>query len=141
MQLHDLQGKKKRGKRVGRGGKRGTFSGRGTKGQRARAGHRIRPQLRDVLKKIPKKRGYRFTSFRLRPLVVNVNTLERAYAAGETVSPQTLVEKGVLSKKSGAYPVVKILGKGTITKKVMVEGCEVSASAKAMIETAGGEIK
>ena len=141
MQLHDLQGKKKRGKRVGRGGKRGTFSGRGTKGQRARAGRRIRPQLRDVLMKIPKKRGYRFTAFRARPAVVNVSALERVFQNGEIVSPKTLVEKRVLAKKSGAYPSVKILGTGELTKSITVEGCEVSASAKAKIEKAGGNVK
>ena len=142
MQLHTLQaGKSKKAKRVGRGGKRGTFSGRGTKGQRARAGHRIRPQLRDVLKKIPKKRGYRFTAFRVRPRVVNLKALESMFQEGDIVSPRTLVEKGILSKKGGAYPAVKILGTGSITKKITVEGCEVSASAKEKIEKAGGTIK
>ena len=64
MQTHQLKrnisNKKKRV--VGRGGKRGKTSGRGTKGQKARAGHRIRPALRDIIKKIPKLRGYRFSS-------------------------------------------------------------------------------
>lgn len=141
MQLHDIQGKKKQKKRVGRGGKRGTFSGRGTKGQRARAGRRIRPQSRDTLQKIPKKRGYRFTAFRARPSVVNIKTLERVFQQGEIVSPRTLVEKDVLSKKGGAYPTVKILGVGTVTKKLTIERCEISASAKEMIEKAGGAVK
>ncbi|HEY4495498.1 MAG TPA: uL15 family ribosomal protein, partial [Candidatus Paceibacterota bacterium] len=62
MQLHQLQRNKKarKGIRVGRGGKRGKTSGRGTKGQKARAGHRIRPEIRDAIKKLPKRRGYRF---------------------------------------------------------------------------------
>lgn len=62
MQLHEIQkpeGKKEK-KRVGRGGKKGTYCGRGIKGQRARAGAKIRPALRDLIKKIPKIRGYRF---------------------------------------------------------------------------------
>src|SRR3989338_6673813 len=61
MQIHEVKPKLKKHaqKRVGRGGKRGTYSGRGIKGQKARAGHRIRPALRDVIKKIPKLRGYR----------------------------------------------------------------------------------
>ncbi len=141
MQLHTIQaGKDKKAKRVGRGGKRGTFSGRGAKGQKARAGRRIRPQLRDVLKKIPKKRGYRFTAFRARPAAVNVEVIERVFEKGEIISPQTLREKNVLTKKSG-HIKVKILGVGTLTKSVTVEGCEVSASAKEKIEKAGGSIK
>ena len=107
----------------------------------ARAGRRIRPQVRDVLKKIPKKRGYRFTSFRVRPDVVNVEVLERVFSAGETISPLTLTEKNVLAKKSGVYPSVKILGNGAVTKKFKVEGCEVSASAKVKLEKAGGIIQ
>ncbi|OGZ44162.1 MAG: hypothetical protein A3J55_04125 [Candidatus Ryanbacteria bacterium RIFCSPHIGHO2_02_FULL_45_17b] len=142
MQLHTLQaGGNKKTKRVGRGGKRGTFSGRGTKGQKARAGRRIRPQLRDVLAKIPKKRGYRFKAFRIRPLVFNVALVERMFKQGETVSPQTLIAKGILSKKSRAGIKVKILATGSITKSVTIEGCEVSVSAKEKIEKAGGLVK
>ncbi|MBI3335133.1 MAG: hypothetical protein HY001_01370 [Candidatus Portnoybacteria bacterium] len=59
MQLHQISPlhKPKRAKRIGRGGKRGTYSGRGVKGQKARAGGRIRPQLRDFMMKVPKLRG------------------------------------------------------------------------------------
>ena len=59
MQLHNLKPSNKSGdtKRIGRGGKRGTFSGRGVKGQRARAGHKIRPGHRDQIQQIPKLRG------------------------------------------------------------------------------------
>lgn len=142
MQLHTLQaGKNKKAKRVGRGGKRGTFSGRGTKGQRARAGRRIRPQLRDALMKVPKKRGYRFTAFRTRPCTVQVTLIERIFQKGEIVSPQTLAEKGILSKKGTMLPKVKILSTGTLTKNVTIEGCEVSMSAKEKIEKVGGNIK
>lgn len=60
MQLHQLKPlhpNKRPKPRVGRGGKRGTYSGRGQKGQRARAGHRIRPASRDLLQRLPKLRG------------------------------------------------------------------------------------
>ena len=62
MQLHQIQplNKRKSKRRVGRGGKRGTYCGRGMKGQRARAGAKVRPEIRDLIKKIPKIRGYRF---------------------------------------------------------------------------------
>ena len=141
MQLHTLQaGKNKKVIRVGRGGKRGTFSGRGTKGQKARAGRRVRPQSRDVLMKIPKRRGYRFTAFRVRPHGINVALIERVFKNGETVSPRTLAEKGILSKKRALLPKVKILAMGTITKNIIVEGCDVSMSAKEKIENAGGKL-
>lgn len=62
MQLHQIEVKKKEKKRIGRGGKRGTYCGRGIKGQKSRAGAKIRPAIRDLIKKIPKIRGYRFKS-------------------------------------------------------------------------------
>jgi len=62
MQLHQIKplNKRKSKRRVGRGGKRGTYCGRGMKGQRARTGAKVRPEIRDLIKKIPKIRGYRF---------------------------------------------------------------------------------
>ena len=64
MQLHELKPihKLKRKKRIGRGGKRGTYSGRGIKGQKARAGRRLKPVIRDLIKRYPKLRGYKFKS-------------------------------------------------------------------------------
>jgi large subunit ribosomal protein L15 len=142
MQLHTISSQQdKKKKRVGRGGKRGTYSGRGIKGQRSRAGRRIRPQLRDILKKIPKKRGYKFKSFRIRPRIVNVSLLNMFYTAGEVVSPRTLAEKGILKQQSGSRGVVKILGNGNLTKKLTVEGCDVSTLAKEKIEKVGGAVQ
>jgi len=62
MQLHEIKPihKLKSKKRIGRGGKRGTYCGKGVKGQKARAGAKIRPEIRDLIKKIHKKRGYKF---------------------------------------------------------------------------------
>ncbi|MBI3305797.1 hypothetical protein HYZ82_01530 [Candidatus Nomurabacteria bacterium] len=64
MQIHDLKRvyKNKHDRIVGRGGKRGKTSGRGGKGQTARAGNKRRPELRDIIKRLPKKRGYQFKS-------------------------------------------------------------------------------
>jgi large subunit ribosomal protein L15 len=66
VQLHQIkpESKRKTKKRVGRGGKRGTYCGRGLKGQKSRAGRKTRPALRDIIKRIPKKRGYRFKSIK-----------------------------------------------------------------------------
>src|SRR3989338_6078368 len=134
MQTHQLKrnisNKKKRV--VGRGGKRGKTSGRGTKGQKARAGHRIRPALRDIIKKIPKLRGYRFSSPSEKPAVVNVGDLDKI---NETpVTPQILLKEGFIRRVAGRLPRVKILGSGNIEKPVAVSGCLVSESAKKKIE-------
>ncbi len=64
MQIHNLkrQHKNKKDRLVGRGGKHAKTSGRGGKGQTARAGNKRRPELRDIIKKLPKNRGYKFKS-------------------------------------------------------------------------------
>ncbi len=119
MQLHQLKPrtKLKRGRRVGRGGKRGTTSGRGTKGQRARAGGKIRPALRDVIKKIPKARGYRFRSFRAPYAVINLGALARHFSSGERITPEALIKKGLVRKIKGRVPRIKILGRGSASGK------------------------
>ncbi|HEX9608861.1 MAG TPA: uL15 family ribosomal protein [Candidatus Paceibacterota bacterium] len=145
MQLNTLQQKTKRAttRRVGRGGRRGKTSGRGTKGQKARAGHRIRPEVRDTIKKLPKLRGrgtHPNKSISAHVVPVNLERLERVFKAGDTVTPRVLLAKHVIASGSGRVPTVKILGTGTISKKLTVTGCAVSASARAQIEKAGGTI-
>ncbi len=148
MQLHQLQPKtiRKTAKRIGRGGKRGKTSGRGHKGQKQHGGHGIRPEMRDVIKKIPKlrghgvKRSHTVNNERKLPEVINVSVLEASFEAGDTVSPASLVANEVLSAKKGKMPQVKILGNGEITKKLTVSGCVYSASAKEKIEKVGGKI-
>src|SRR3989344_3427293 len=98
MQLHSLHPNypKRRRPPVGRGGKRGKTSGHGGKGQTARAGHKIRPEMRDLIKKIPKRRGYgRNRSRTVREertvyIPINLKTLEAVFGAGEKISPATL---------------------------------------------------
>jgi large subunit ribosomal protein L15 len=145
MQLHNLKRKTKNKKKVsvGRGGTRGKTSGRGTKGQNSRAGRKKRPELRDIIKKIPKQRGRGkniFTSVQTKPVVVNLGSLESILKTGDNVTPIFLIEKGVIGLKSGMKPKVKILGDGEFTKKITITGCTVSASAKEKIEKAGGTI-
>ncbi|MCX6731583.1 MAG: 50S ribosomal protein L15, partial [Candidatus Parcubacteria bacterium] len=123
--------KKRNIKRIGRGGKRGGYSGRGIKGQKSRAGRKIRPQWRDIIKKLPKKRGYSSPSLKEKPVVVNLDVIEKNFKAGEKVSPQTLAEKGIIKRREVK---VKILGKGEITKKIIIENCLISKSAKAKID-------
>ncbi len=138
MQIHQVKRKTKlkKGRYVGRGGKRGTTAGRGTKGQKARAGHNIRPEIQDMIKKLPKLRGYRFKS-RVKPSVVNLSQIETKYNAGEAVNRETLIAKKIITGKA---KVIKILATGKLTKAVTVEGCELSVSAKAKVEQAGGKV-
>ena len=143
MQLHHLSGKNRKRKVVGRGGKRGTYSGRGVKGQKARSGHRIRPAIRDYIKQIPKLRGrgkHVFKSTRQKPHGINLALLEAHFNAGELVSPKSLFQKGLMGDFGGRFFKVKILGEGKLSKGLIVRKCTVSASAKAAIERAGGKI-
>ena len=141
MQLHNIQPKTKRkkSKRVGRGATRGMYSGRGRKGQKARSGRKMRPELRDIIKKIHKKRGYRFASIQEKPAVINVGRFYE-FPEGATVSPEILVEKKLVRKTGGRVPRVKILGGGDITQKLVFSGCIFSKEAKEKIEKAGGKI-
>lgn len=148
MQLHELKptAPRKTAKRIGRGGKRGKTSGRGGKGQTARAGNSTRPEMRDIIKKLPKLRGHgknrarTVNSERVLAVVVNVSALE-VLGAGAIVSPRTLVTAGIISAVKRKAPKVKILGNGNLTNKIVVEDCQVSQSAKEKIEAAGGSVK
>ncbi len=145
MQSHEIKRKNplKKSQSVGRGGKRGKTSGRGGKGQTARAGNKRRPELRDLIKKLPKLRGRGVNMLKTLnedATPVNLDVLEVVYSNGETVSPKTLIEKGVIKLFKGMEPRVKILGTGELSKKLVISGCEISAPAKAKFEKAGGTI-
>ena len=148
MQLHELKptAPRKTAKRIGRGGKRGKTSGKGHKGQKARAGNSTRPEMRDIIKKIPKLRGHgtnrarTVNPDRVRPVVINVSALETAFEVGATVTVRSLVAAGVTETVKRRAPQVKILGNGSLTKKLIIEGCTVSQTAKEKIEAAGGSV-
>jgi len=141
MQIHEIQpkNKSKNRKRVGRGGKRGTYSGRGMKGQKSRAGTRKKePEIRRLIKRYPKLRGYKFS-----PLgsvfVVNLSILNKLFDENSEVSPKSLIEKGLISKNTKKS--VKILGEGKIEKSIKVKECLFSKTAKEKIEKAGGSVE
>ncbi len=143
MKIHNLKRVTKNRKTaiVGRGGKRGKTSGRGGKGQTARAGHKMRPEWRDIIKKMPKLRGYAFKSIQSKFVVVNLAQLEAAFSNGDKVNPKTLVKKNILETRLGKNPKVKILALGDLSKKLTISDCAVSADAKVKIEKAGGSVK
>lgn len=131
MQIHNISSKTKfrKGHRIGRGGKRGTTSGRGTKGQKARAGAKFRPAEREVLKRIPKLRGYKFKSFRTGPAIVNLGQIEKKFKEGSVVTPEALVAAGLIRKQKGKVPPVKILGAGELKKNLIFKDVAFSKSA------------
>ncbi len=134
---------KKTSRRVGRGESSGAgkTSGRGHKGDKARGKS---PWYREggsrrsrTLKHLPQVRGIGNLNVSDKPLVVSLALLESSYKAGETVTLQSLHEKGVVSP---SHKEVKVLGQGNLTKKLVVE-LPVSASAKEAIERAGGSVQ
>ncbi len=140
MQIHQLKVKpKKPRKSVGRGGKKGTYSGRGIKGQKARSGAKINPIFEGgrstLIEHLPKMRG--FKSLRPKNQIVNIEKLDKYFQEGEIVNPQALYERGLISKID--MPV-KILGDGKITKKLTIKKCLVSEKAKEKIEAARGKV-
>lgn len=148
MQLHDISRTtpKDTAQRVGRGGKRGKTSGKGHKGQKARTGNSTRPNARDIIKKIPKLRGHGKNRGRtvnpnaFKAFPVNVSVIETHFNAGEVVSPSTLRSKKLIPATHAKVGGVKILGTGSLTKKVSLEGCILSASGREKITSAGGSV-
>ena len=144
MQIHSLkrQHKNKKDRIVGRGGKHAKTSGRGGKGQTARAGNKRRPELRDIIKKLPKNRGYQFNSFQVKPVSVSLDKLAKVFKEGGIINPENLLKLKVIKKKKGWLPKVKILNSKTaFSAKIQVVGCSVSEAAKAQIEKAGGTVE
>jgi large subunit ribosomal protein L15 len=143
MQINNLKRihKNKKDRLVGRGGKHAKTSGRGGKGQTARAGNKRRPELRDVIKKLPKNRGYRFKSFEIKPISVSLDKITKAYPKGGEVNPLSLLELKVIKKRKGFLPKVKILNdKASFIIKVNISKCLISDSAKEKIIKAGGTV-
>lgn len=143
--LHTIKrtNKTKKAKIVGRGGTRGKTSGRGTKGQRARAGHKIRPEIRDMIKKLPKLRGRGKNinkAFAIKPSPVNVGQIASNFEKGAVVTPATLFAAGLVKRSKGRLPAVKILAGGEISHEVTIYDCQFTEVAKNKIEAAGGKI-
>jgi large subunit ribosomal protein L15 len=143
MQRNELQPKTKRKKKIlrGRGDK---TAGRGTKGQKARAGHKIRPEIRDFIKTLPKLRGRGVNinkSISIKPTSVSLDSVSASFNANEIVSPATLYKKGIVTKVSGQVPKVKILSNGDLDKPLTFINCLLSKSTIEKIEKIGGKIK
>lgn len=149
MQVHNLVKPKnyKHKKRVGRGGKRGTYSGRGVKGQRSRAGFKIRPQIWDYIAETPKltgttNKGSKIMGSKKYPIsIVNLFDINKVANSGDVIDISYLVKNKLARKYKGRMPQVKVLGKGEITKKIEIKGLMVSKSVQEKIEAKGGTVE
>jgi len=132
---------KKTKKRLGRGtgSGLGKTAGRGHKGQGSRAGFSMHPLFEGgqmpLARRVP-KRGFN-NPFSKNVATINVGDLELLFEAGETVNPAILIESEILKVN---FDLLKILGDGELTKKLIVEAHAFSNSAKEKIEKAGGEV-
>lgn len=141
-ELSPAPGSRKERKRVGRGNGsgHGTYSGRGSKGQKSRSGFRMKPGFEGgqlpLIRRLPRKRG--FTNiFRVEYNIVNLDKLS-LFEAGSEVTPERLLAAGVV--KSLRHPV-KILAGGDISYPLSVKADKFSAAARAKIEAAGGTVE
>jgi large subunit ribosomal protein L15 len=96
--------------------------------------------MRDIIKKLPKKRGYRFKAIKEKPKVINIGDLSPHFKNNDKVTPKILMEKGLLKLKSGKIPAIKILGAGNLDKKLLIENCQISESARKKIKESGGHV-
>ncbi len=140
--LSPAPGSRKGKKRVGRGdgSRKGSFSGRGCKGQKARSGFRMKPGFEGgqlpIIKRLPSQRG--FTNiFKTEYDVVNVGQLN-VFEAGAEIDIVKLMTAGLV--KTG-QKLIKILGEGEIDRPLTVKAEKFSATAKSKIEAAGGKVE
>ncbi len=144
MQIHELPSIKKRVQRIGRSGKRGSYSGRGVKGQKSRSGRRLRPAERDIILRIPKRRGFANHPSTEKPFVVNVGELAEALKSFiEGKKPLELTID--LLKTASVLPksfrgTVKVLAEGDITFPITMKGFKVSEGARKKIQKVGGSV-
>ncbi|MFO7806988.1 MAG: 50S ribosomal protein L15 [Candidatus Moraniibacteriota bacterium] len=139
MQIHELKASAKKGvKRVGRGGKKGTYSGKGMKGQRARSGFSQYATFEggktSLVGRTKKNRG--FKSLKSGNLALSLDVLENKFEEGEKVDKNSLLAKKIIREKQ----VPKILSDGEISKKLEIEGIALSKKAQEKIEKAGGKV-
>ena len=137
-ELHPAPGSTRPRRRVGRGiaGKGGKTAGRGTKGDKARG--QSNPGFEGgqlpLTQRIPKLKGFK-NPFRVEYVIVNLETLDRLGKA--VVNPEVLRDAGLVAKKG----LVKVLGRGELTRRVDVSAHAFSASAAAAIQAAGGSVE
>lgn len=145
MKLHEIkaaEGAVKARKRLGRGSSSGTgkTSGKGHKGQNARSGGGVKPWFEGgqlpLYRRLP-KRGFSNFNFKTRYAIINLSDLNQ-FDNGTVVNPTLLCEMGLIKKELDG---IKVLGKGTLEKKLTVQAHQFSDTAKKAIEVAGGKVE
>ncbi|SRR3989344_2360713 len=139
MQFHNLKRSpsNRKSKQIGRGGTRGKTAGRGTKGQKARAGNKKRPEMRDIIKKLPKLRGRGKNFLKSRNenyTPIKLSVLGENFEKGATINNKTLLEKGIIKTRNGKIQKVKILADKKIEKTFVFEGVKISSTVKKLNE-------
>ncbi len=143
FQLNNLPSLGKKRKRIGRGGSRGGTSGRGHKGQKARTGgkSKIRAGFEGgqmpLVRRLP-KRGFNNYEFATDVVIINLDSLNRWFETGQEVTKDLLFEKGYLKGSKKAQ--LKVLGKGVLSKPLIVYADRASKSAQDAIASSGGKL-
>lgn len=139
MQLHQISSKNRRlrKKRIGRGGKRGTYSGKGQKGQKARAGHKIRPAQHDLIMRTPKLRGFK-NKPKKKVVTAILNISDFARIEEKKINPEFLMGKKIISRGTR---IIKVLGTGNVVDAKEFSGILFSRAARKKIEDKGGVIR
>ena len=142
MQIHQLRSSNKSSKKrkVGRGGKRGTYSGRGIKGQRSRAGSKIKSQVREMILKFPKRRGVSFNSLKKKSIAIQLKDIAKIFPDGAIITLNKIKKANLISSKKNEFRPIKILGAIALSKKYIIKNCPVSEKVKEAIEKAGGKV-
>jgi large subunit ribosomal protein L15 len=143
MQIHELSTTRKAKKRIGRGGKRGTYSGKGMKGQKSRSGGNVNPLFEGgrttLIQKMKKNRG--FKSPHAKKVIISLAKLDILFKDGDIVSIGTLTQKKVLRVKT-IRNGVRIVANGEITKKLIIDKqIGISKKAKEKLEKVGGKVE
>jgi len=148
FQLSNLTPAGKKRTRIGRGGSRGGTSGKGHKGQKARTGHHgvglgFEGGQMPLVRRLP-KRGFNNIRFADEFAIVNIDLLEQLFKDGDEVTREHLQEQGIVISKKGrkgkSSILLKILGNGSLSKKLTVHADAASQSAIKAIEAVGGKI-
>lgn len=143
MQSHQFKtSNKKSRKRIARGGKRGTYSGRGMKGQKSRSGGNVDPLFEggrsSLVERMKKTKG--FKSIHAKKNILSLAQIDANFKDGEEVNVRTLVRRGLIDP-SRVTRGVKILGNGELKKKLTIaENILLTGSAKEAVEKAGGKV-
>jgi large subunit ribosomal protein L15 len=145
MQINTLQlkNKKKKRKTIGRGGKTGTYSGKGMKGQKARSGAHVDPTFEGgrstLIDHMKKKKG--FKSLEKKNSTIALEKIEKLFKDGDVVNKESLIKAKLVDRK-GAKNGIKVLGSQEITKKLTIaKGIKISTASKKAIEKAGGSVE